>query len=377
MTSALLGNRAAFGPHSWVLLAASPALMAAVFGLNRLRQMRATAASAVQAAALSLVLRPASDWLPSRVARGLAQLIGLIIAVSPTRGHFTYSFMRKTFGSPRARAFAATHQLLALPFCDFVVLRRVANHREDISKWKVEERGHEAIEQIRKSGQPFLLATAHFSRESAIAIFLPSIVPHRIGLVAAPVPPGCWDPLTIGMRLRYGQLLDALKVMRPCDLDFLFTGGSFSRLDKRLREEGNVIILNVDAYWLGGGPYTRGRETLSERKTRGTFVRPFAGHETYRVATGAAHAARLAQCPIVPCVTFIEDRRRVVEWGKPICPPLPSDREGDVRITNEVLDHMECAVGTRPTQYVLNLGNSRCWNQSELRWEPARADETP
>lgn len=318
-----------------------------------------------------LVLRPAADHLPRRWARGLAQAVGFLIALSPTRGRATYAGMRRAFGLSRTSAFHASYQWLARPLQDFVILRRVLRGREDYTRWKVHEISSDAVRRIKESGQPFIVATGHFSRESFLGLLLPAVLPHRIGMVAAPPPPRSRDPFAFRMRLQYGQILDAMKHIRPGDLGFMFTGGFLLQLGDRLRQPGNLVMISVDAYWNGGGAYRRDGSSSPPQNMTGVYTRPFAGLLDYRVATGTAFLSRLSQCPIVPCVTFMRgDDTVVVEWGAPIPAPPLNDKDADIRITDQLLQHVERAVGSRPSQYVLDIGSRRRWNSSKSEWEP-------
>ncbi len=163
--------------------------------------------------------------------------------------------MRRAFGFSKSQAFCASQQWLARPFLDFVVSRRILKDREDWAHLKVQEIGSELAKQIKDSGQPFILATGHFARESYLHLILPTILPHRIGHIIAPVPSRSQDPFIFRMRLQFGQMHDALQHVRPDDLDLMFTGGSLLAVRDRLRKPNNVVIINVDAYWIGGGAY--------------------------------------------------------------------------------------------------------------------------
>ncbi len=317
-----------------------------------------------------LVLHPASDWLPRGLALGIAQLVGLLIALSPTRGRTTYLTMRRAFGFSKSKAFWASQQWLARPFRDFVILRRVVRGLEDCTQWKIHETCNEAARRIKESGQPFIVATGHFARESFLGLFLPTVLPHRIAVVAAPLPPRSRDAFAFRMRLQYGQILDAVKCIRPNDLSYMYTGGIFVRLDNCLRQLGNVVVISVDAYWNGGGPYLGKDSPPRHENATGVYRRPFAGSLEYRVATGTASLSRLTQCPIIPCVTFIQDNGTlVVEWGTPIQPPAPHDKDADIQITEKLLQHIERAVGSRPSQYVLDIGSLRRWNSLKSQWQ--------
>ena len=320
--------------------------------------------------AFVLVLRPSADILPRAWACGVARLMAVAVALSPIQGRAAYSTMRQAFRYSRLRALVTAQQWLARPIVDFVILRRVIRGREDFNAWKVIETGNEAFSTLRESGRPFIIATGHFARESHLAIFLPRIIPHRIAAVAAPPPPLSRRPLAIRRRLHYCQILDALHRVRPEGLSVEFTGGFSSRLDKWLKQPGNVVIISADAYWKGGGAYTDDSLSLPPRDSKGVHLRPFIGHLSYPIATGTAFLSRLAQCPIVPCVTFMPgDRTIAIQWGDPIAPPVQNDKDADTRMTDRLLVDIERAVGLRPSQYVLEIGCSRRWNSSAAQWD--------
>ncbi len=56
----------------------------------------------------------------------------------------------------------------------------------------------------------------------------------------------------------------------------------------------------------------------------------------------------------------------VIEWGTPISPPERKDQDADVRVMNQLLNFIERAVGSRPTQYVSEIGASRRWKRIEI-----------
>jgi lauroyl/myristoyl acyltransferase len=339
---------------------------------RRINLVRKSAAELARGLIMLLILRPAAAWLPRSLARGLAQLVGFLIALSPTRGRSTCSIMRGAFGLSKTQAFWVSQQWLARPFLDFVVCRRIINGREDWTRWKVEEIGSKLAMQIKNSDRSFILATGHFARESYLHLLLPTVVRHRVGQTLAPIPPRSPNPFIFRVRLQFGQMLDAVRRIRPDDVDFLFTGTSLLAMRDRLREPRNVVLISVDAYWTGGGAYL-GKE-IDPASMRGSaarhYCRAFAGLETYRFATGAASISRFAQCPILPCSMFMRsDRTVVIEWGEPISPPARKDQDADIRVMDQILDFIQSAVGCRPTQYVSEFGGSRRWNASKSQWE--------
>jgi lauroyl/myristoyl acyltransferase len=91
-------------------------------------------------------------------------------------------------------------------------------------------------------------------------------------------------------------------------------------------------------------------------------------------SVGTAALSRLAQCPIVACAGYIEKNGTVVlHWGPVIAPPQRKDEGADVRVTDTILDFLEDAVGRRPTQYVLYIGEERQWNPVLQSWGDTNA----
>jgi lauroyl/myristoyl acyltransferase len=322
-----------------------------------IRHVRQNTADAARALVMLLVLRPAADWFPRKVATGMAQFVGLVIALSPTRGRTAYNTMRSAFGYSRSKAFWAAQQWLARPFLDFVVLRRVLRGREKCTQWKHTEIGSEAARDIKESGQSFIVACAHFSQQSRLALLLPDVLNNPY-VVMNPYPPRSLKPLAYRLRLQFGQLFEATQCVRGGAVDLLIAGAGarwFPRIVECLRQPGNTVLIHSDAY-----------RTVGHR----VLTRDFAGLRSFRFAVGTAVIARLAQCPIVPCTTLVrDDETIVIEWGTPIQPPAVDDKAADVRITGQLVDHIERAIGSKPEQYVLAIGASRRWNAAKDRWE--------
>jgi hypothetical protein len=86
-------------------------------------------------------------------------------------------------------------------------------------------------------------------------------------------------------------------------------------------------------------------------------------------ALGTARLSRLSQRPIVVCVPFLDEAgRTVLEWSLPIPAPARDDDGADARITNDILDILERAIGLRPGQYVLAIGEQRRWSETAKCW---------
>jgi lauroyl/myristoyl acyltransferase len=122
-----------------------------------------------------------------------------------------------------------------------------------------------------------------------------------------------------------------------------------------LRRNGVHAIITADAFW---------------NSPAGGMTRPFAGQSCHTFATGAATLGRLAQCPVIPCAPYLKnDGTIVLAWGPTIQPASRSDKAADLKNTNVILDFVENAIGQRPSQYVLQIGEERRWNSILQTWE--------
>lgn len=335
-------------------------------GIELSWRLRNEIAESTRALTMLVVLKPAADYLPARRARAVAELIGLLRDVSPLGSRSIRPLMKRTFHFSDERAMRTARQWLATRYCDFVALRRIVRGREDPTNWRVVEMNAEGVRSLRESGASYIVATGHFSRDPQIALFMPAATPGRILAVYGAKPPQGFSPHAVRGRTELGQMLECIRQVHEGNVEFFFIGhGTISDLVQHLRQHGSVAVVHVDPVW--------------QRKRR-RYDRPFAGHRLYPVSTGTATLARLAQCPIATCIPFVADDGTVVlEWGTIIPPPAPTDENADIRITNELLDRFERAVGLRPAQYVLPIGGERQWNAATSRWEegastPVRVD---
>jgi lauroyl/myristoyl acyltransferase len=144
--------------------------------------------------------------------------------------------------------------------------------------------------------------------------------------------------------------------VRP-DMKFAFLGDPFIfDVVERLERPGCQVIVATDAYW--------------KTTARSAHTRPFAGMRVQTFSIGSAVFSRMAQCPIVACAPHIgKDGTIVLEWGPVIPPPQREDETADRRTTNAILDFLENAIGQRPTQYILYIGEDRRWNPVLQVWE--------
>jgi lauroyl/myristoyl acyltransferase len=273
----------------------------------------------------------------------------------PTSGRDVVTTMRKAFGKAKADARRCAREYLAEPFYTFVVFHRILHGREKPNDWRIVEKNNADVSRLRRSGRSFIVATGHFRRESFLAQTLTPLCPGGIAIVPVPLPGPSLRPHDILERLRFGQYLKVFRYCRP-DAVSLDLGGSVRRVLKHLGEPGSQLIMSADAFWRasGGSAYTR----------------PFAGMKARPFSTGTAALSRLSQCPILPCAGYVESNGTVVlEWGALIEPPARDNAASDKETTDKVLEFLEQAIGRRPTQYVLYIGEERQWNPNFDTWD--------
>lgn len=303
--------------------------------------------------AMRLVLGPAARVLPRRIAVALAQVLAAPLVLLPSPGLEVYKEMRRAYGVSRGRALALTHGWLGRPLRDYVILMRAQSGRDDLANLPVVERNAQGVRELRESGASYIIATGHFAREAYLPLLSPHIVPgSRIQVSKAP-PPQTQSVADRRLAAQFGLLLDVVctPLGRESEVIYIDTEDfAVRKLYQALREPGTVVNMHIDAPW--------------SRQGVGSFERPFAAGVSRTFATGAAELAQLAGCPIVGVVYYVgDDGIPVLEWGDPI--PVVDDVRG---VLNRLIDPLEVAVGTRPTQYILDNWGDRTWSATEARW---------
>jgi lauroyl/myristoyl acyltransferase len=302
-----------------------------------------------------IILKPAASVLRRRNALAIARWCGSVMLRVPTSGRSVLGTMRKAFGMEEADARRNATESLAQPFYAFVVFQRVLRGREHPASWIVEERNKEDVVKLRESGRSFMIVTGHFARESVLSIYLPQVCPGSIEHVTITVPKPSLRPRNIRERTYFGQISRGLRHSFP-DVKFVYVGDGARKLIKHLSQPGRQVVMAVDSFWHASGS--------------SAHTRPFAGMKDRSFSTGAAIVSRLAQCPVASLASYIaRDGTIILEWGPVIEPPQRNDESADLQNTNAVLDFLETAVGRRPTQYVLYLGEQRQWNPVLERWQ--------
>ena len=291
-------------------------------------------------------------YLPRRWAFGVADAIGALYLLSPV-GARTRAAMAAAF--PERDAKRAAHEWITRTGRDYVAMRRLIMGRDDAAKMPVRSHNEPAL--LREPGQSLIIALGHFSREANIGLYKSGVVPKQLAATIAPIEPHRWRPRGLRIKLQVTAIMKGIKVARGGDVEVVpFDGpGALMRLVKHLRRPDTAVTISTDAIVEGGRE--RGHD------------RAFAGHRRLSFAQGTARLARLSQRPILACVPYLdEDGGLAIEWADPIAAPARDDETADARVTDEVLDFFERAIGKRPGQYVLSVGHARQWNENSQSW---------
>ena len=324
---------------------------------ERMVKVRVWLGDAAKAFVMLIILRPAADYLPASWAFSLARLFGKLKAMLPFYGFETLRLVKRTFATDSRQARQLAGACMSRHYLDFLAMRRIIRGRENIQERPIIEINQDNIENLRRSGASYIVATGHFNRYAHATLCLSRIVPQRTICVANPPIPKSLHPHNVWLRAHYGQMLQVFQCLRP-DVEFLNPGhsGLFKELVRALKRPGTALQIYVDAPW--------------DSQRTGGFSRPFAGKKKSGFATGAARLARLTQCPIVLCLPYMDERGQVIlDWARLIQPPDSQDSEADIINTNLLLDDIERVIGMRPDQYVMDVLGERKWNSQLQRWE--------
>jgi len=304
---------------------------------------------------LVLVLRPAADFLSRRRAFAVARWCGAVLTHVPCSGKTALATMRRCFNMNDADAARNAGEYLAQPFYTYTVFQRLLRHREHPDSWTIEEKNNQSVAQLRQADRSFIVATGHFRRESHLVLYLNRVCLGKSAAVHLPLSPPRLNAHAILDRLQYGQLLRTARMLRP-DHMFLWVGDAVRKVLRNLAQPGCQVVIAADSFWNATGT--------------SSYARPFAGMKVRPFSTGAAALARLSQRPIVPCASYVDENGAIVlDWGPVIEPPSREDASADLRTTDTILDFLEKAIGLRPTQYVLHIGDERQWNSEAETWE--------
>jgi len=308
---------------------------------------------------MQLVLRPAAYVLPRYLGIWLAGTIALLLLLLPFPGLAKYREMRKAFGHGGIQSCYLTWRWLARPFVDFVSAERCIAGRETPGDLGIMEYNAESINALRGSGESYIIALGHFAREAVGALYLPSITPGHIVIVSVPLPGHSGRLGDIRTRLQLGTLLKAGYAVHLGNGTFVFTKSkqpASGKIYAELQKPGNTAFINIDAPVEGRGP--------------GFVWRAFAGHKKRAFSMGAVKLARLSGCAIIGCVCFKKgDGTTVIEWGDAIRCSEGEAKAEEMSAMNKLVDGIELAIGRRPDQYVLDIGDERRWDAQREEWQ--------
>lgn len=308
-----------------------------------------------------LVLRPAAWYLPLPTSLLLADLAGWIDAVVPTEAaRSARREMAVAVGASGWSAFVLGARRIAVERRSLVYKWRIEAGRERLSDWTILETGGDALRQLVADGTSFIVARGHFIGARS-SFFRGVLFPEWVSVRAAR---GGWRLSPFDLRRRLARRRRPQANRQTVDVpDRWWHGYDWNRASARTNSQeemlralsvpGSVVSIYSDAYWEKAGAYRR----------------PFAGDGDRGFALGTARTARLAQCPVIPCVVALglQPRTLHVEYGPVILPGAAGDSSADIEVTDRVLAWLERGVGRYPAQYPRS-GIDRTWDASSETW---------
>jgi lauroyl/myristoyl acyltransferase len=310
---------------------------------------------AVLAFVMLFLLRPAAAALPCARAMAVARFLGHVHARTPGYGLARVKQMGESFGvEDRVAAKLAARRSSRL-LCDSVAVRRALRGAADMDRRRIVEVKSDSIDRVLQSGESFILATGHFSREAFLALSHFDVLPHAILSVSLPPTAIGLHPRTWWLSYHYGQILECSRALRP-EIEFVYPDRSsaYRHLVEALRARNRVVLIHADAPVTAGGA---------------TYSRPFAGQSLRRFSLAPARLSRSTRRPIVVCLPRLKDDQTIVlNWTRAIEPGDVDDAGTDQRIMDQILDDIERAVGLYPDQYLVDVLGTRRWDASAERW---------
>lgn len=285
-----------------------------------------------------LFLKRCATHLPAEQADKIAVFLSWLIPFNTAKP----ANVAKVFGVDSVKALEIVKGHRRRHYTDYALGRRMILGKSRLEDYPHREQNAEIVRELRESGASYIIAMGHFTRLATFPLFLPSTTPHALTALTAAEPPRSWRPGILWRRMQVEHYFQLLRQIRP-DLHLSHPGsvGALKGMIRKLRSSGNAVIISVDAHW----PHTENGH-----------VRPFAGHPSRCFSHGAAWIARMAQCPIVLCLPYLDETGNpVLDWRLKLAPPAKDDEAADMRITNQLIDEVEAAVFRHPEQYVLDF----------------------
>ena len=314
----------------------------------------------VRFTAMRLVLAPVAHYSLAAGIRCANVIAGFLVATT-AEGAKIRGQMATAFGTDARQSARLARGWFARQLRDFVYLRRLLTGRETVRSDAVIHTGSAEAHRLVSQPGPLILATGHFAREAVIALVSPGVTPGPLGQLTNPLPKRSVRPYPLRIALQFGTFLKTQAALRGSAGTFIYVGAdglAGSELFRFLVKGRAKVTMAVDA------PWTRGQPSTHERS--------FAGRANAAFSVGPARLSRLSQAPVVLAIPYADDAgRTVIEWLGPFPPPARDAVAGEAVLLDVLLDHIEHAVGARPTQYVLQIGGSRRWSAAARQWSPA------
>ena len=320
---------------------------------------------------MKLAIWPAARFLPRFMSAGIVNALTFVLLLLPSTGLRTYWQTRYLFGYSRRHSLRLTFERLRLHLFSYLMTLRIIFDREHPRMWRVTHINRENLDKVIASDRSFIIATAHFNRFVLHSTNSQANLPAHGVHIAVPLREHRGVIRSLFARADGMRLAERLHNMRlamffaafhdsaphdtsdPPSICYVGKGrGAAVEILQFLKQPGNAIFNNVDAPWKRRGP--------------GAYERPFAGYGNKLFSTGTARLAEKTGCPILPLVYWYntETHSHVLEWGTPVF-----EVDDPERVMDALIDRVEIAIGKRPGQYSLDIGNLRHWNPDTERWE--------
>lgn len=327
---------------------------------HRLNTAAATLEEFCRLILLRFVVGPVSQFGPKAVAIKIIELFSMLIVLFDMvfYGRRQINGFMTTFGITSYEALLLTWKYHALPFTDFAINRRISTDKENVNEWPVKEVNSGGIERLRQERKSYIVATGHFTRQAYMAIGRKDITPGRIVQITLPTNPGTGKIMyDKRIELQFGMSFRAALKIRP-DLSLATVGtgrGMVRDVCRSLREPGTAVLINIDAPWDDHHP--------------NYYERAFAGFDKKTFALGVVGLAKMSGCPILPLISRVDGCGGVImEWGEPVYVDRNLSEEQQIKVLDGLLDQLEQAIGLRPFQYLMPIGNSRKWDKEKKEW---------
>jgi len=321
--------------------------------LQRLRYERVELTRAVMYA---YVFAPLANVLPSGVLRLLAHIVAVPMILIDGMGRVARHEYRYVF--PDRSGLCLYYRQQVKRFFEHAWQHRVIAGTDRPDNYHIHVDASERVMQIIGGTGSIVIASGHFIRgPETFALTLPKVTNRPFYVIVADPPSAPRDFHEWRVQLQLSVTIRAMQAWAPPGwVNAVYRGKAFLRVLQEIKSKDSVLFINVDAHW----PKGRGE----------TVTIPFAGFSSRTFATGAARAARMANCPLLLMIPVpIKGREAVLQILGPYRSDLQDELERDADVTRQLLTDIERAIGERPEEYVMDIGHERIWNRTSRVWE--------